>query len=122
MLPAKFTLLQVTPALDAGGVEALTVDVARAAAEAGARSLVASRGGRLEGELARGGGELIRLPMDSRNPLTLLANAARLETVIRERDVSLVHVRSRAPPFGPHGAPESPSSPPITASTARAQA
>jgi len=99
MLPAKFTLLQVTPALDAGGVEALTVDVARAAAEAGARSLVASRGGRLEGELARGGGELIRLPMDSRNPLTLLANAARLETVIREQGVSLVHVRSRAPAF-----------------------
>ena len=98
-LPASFTLLQVTPALDAGGVETLTVDVAAAAAAAGARSLVASRGGRLESALARGGGELIRLPVQARDPLSLLANATRLERLIRREKVSLVHVRSRAPAF-----------------------
>jgi glycosyltransferase involved in cell wall biosynthesis len=89
----------VTPALDAGGVETLTLDMAAATAGAGARSLVASRGGRLEGALAQAGGELIRLPVHSRNPLTLAANAHRLETVIRRENVSLVHVRSRAPAF-----------------------
>jgi glycosyltransferase involved in cell wall biosynthesis len=99
LLPAGFTLLQVTPALDAGGVETLTVDVAAAAAAAGARSLVASRGGQLEGELARVGGELIRLPVQARDPLSLLANAVRLERLIRRERVSLVHVRSRAPAF-----------------------
>jgi glycosyltransferase involved in cell wall biosynthesis len=99
MLPSGFTLLQVTPALDAGGVEALTVDVATAAAAAGARSLVVSRGGRLEGALAFGGGELIRLPIQARDPVSLFANVGRLEEVIRREKVSLVHVRSRAPAF-----------------------
>jgi glycosyltransferase involved in cell wall biosynthesis len=99
MLPEDFTLLQVTPALDGGGVETLTVDMATAVAAAGRRSLVASRGGRLEQALTWGGGELIRLPVQSRSPLTVAANAARLAGVIRREKVSLVHVRSRAPAF-----------------------
>ena len=99
MLPGDFTLLQVTPALDAGGVETLTVEMAAAVSEAGARSLVASKGGRLEEELATRGAELIRLPLDARNPVTMAANAVRLEGVIRREKVSLVHVRSRAPAF-----------------------
>jgi glycosyltransferase involved in cell wall biosynthesis len=99
MLPGDFTVLQVTPALDIGGVETLTVEMAIAVAAAGARSLVASRGGQLEGELARGGAHLIRLPLQLRNPAILVANALRLEAVIRSERVSLVHVRSRAPAF-----------------------
>jgi glycosyltransferase involved in cell wall biosynthesis len=99
MLPGDFTLLQVTPALDIGGVETLTVEMATAAAAAGARSLVASRGGRLEGELVRGGASLIRMPLHRRDPATLASNALRLASVIRQNQVSLVHVRSRAPAF-----------------------
>jgi glycosyltransferase involved in cell wall biosynthesis len=99
MLPGEFTLLQVTPALDAGGVETVTVEMAAAAAEAGARSLVASRGGRLEAELVARGAELIRLPLDARDPVTMAANALRLKGLIRREKVSLVHVRSRAPAF-----------------------
>ena len=98
-LPPHFTLLQVVPALDAGGVEQTTLDVARAVVEAGGRALVASVGGRLEGELAARGGELVRLPMASKNPLTVLQNGGRLERLIGERGVSLVHVRSRAPAY-----------------------
>ncbi len=97
MLPAGFTLLQVTPALDAGGVERTTLDVSKAVVAAGGRSLVASRGGRLEHELAATGGELVRLPLHSRNPLTILANAGRLQEVIRREGVSIIHARSRAP-------------------------
>jgi glycosyltransferase involved in cell wall biosynthesis len=89
----------VTPRLNAGGVERLTIDVARAVAAAGARSLVASHGGRLEPVLASGGGELIRLPVHSKNPLVIAANAVRLARIIRRERVSLVHVRSRAPAF-----------------------
>ncbi|HXV01572.1 MAG TPA: glycosyltransferase [Caulobacteraceae bacterium] len=99
LLPAGFTLLQVVPALGAGGVETVTVEVAAAAAAAGARSLVASHGGALEGELARRGAKLIRLPVHARDPLSLVANAARLEGIIRREKVNLVHVRSRAPAF-----------------------
>jgi glycosyltransferase involved in cell wall biosynthesis len=61
--------------------------------------LVASRGGRLEQALAWGGGELIRLPVDARTPWAIAANGARLARIIRERNVRLVHVRSRAPAF-----------------------
>ncbi len=97
MLPPGFTLLQVTPALDAGGVERTTLDVSKAVVAAGGRSLVASRGGRLEHELAATGGELLKLPLASRNPLTILANAGRLQEAIRRERVSIVHARSRAP-------------------------
>jgi glycosyltransferase involved in cell wall biosynthesis len=45
------------------------------------------------------GGRLARLPVDSKNPLVILANAARLARLIRNEKVSLVHARSRAPAF-----------------------
>lgn len=98
-LPPNFTLLQVVPRLDAGGVERTTVDISRAVVAAGGRSLVASAGGRLEAELAEGGGELVRLPVHSKNPLVMAASAGRLARLIRAERVSLVHVRSRAPAF-----------------------
>jgi glycosyltransferase involved in cell wall biosynthesis len=98
-LPEGFTLLQVTPRLEAGGVEQVTLDLAAAVARAGAGSLVASQGGRLEAELAASGARLARMPVHSKNPFTMAANAARLAAVIRREKVSLIHVRSRAPAF-----------------------
>ena len=95
--PPGAGVLQVTPALDAGGVEQTTLDMARAIARAGGRALVASAGGRLEGELAQRGGELVRLPLDRKALWTLVANAFALERVVQARDVQLVHARSRAP-------------------------
>lgn len=77
----------------------MTLDVAAAVARAGGRSLVASSGGALEGELEASGSRLIRLPAQSKNPLILAANAARLAGVVRREHVSLIHVRSRAPAF-----------------------
>ena len=97
LLPRGACVLQVTPALDAGGVEQTTLDMAQAIAAAGGVALVASAGGRLEAELARRGGELARMPLDRKSPLTLLANALRLERLIRARGVGIVHARSRAP-------------------------
>jgi glycosyltransferase involved in cell wall biosynthesis len=89
----------VTPALDGGGVEEATLDVAAAVAATGAGSIVASRGGRLEGRLRAAGARLARMPAHSKNPFTLAANAARLAGLIRREKVSLTHVRSRAPAF-----------------------
>ena len=94
-----FTLLQVTPRLDGGGVERVTLDTAAAVVRAGGRSLVASRGGTLADALGREGSLLFRLPVDSRNPLVQAVNTARLAMLIRRERVSLVHVRSRAPAF-----------------------
>lgn len=66
---------------------------------AGGRALVASRGGALESSLAQAGGELIRLPVHTRDPLAIVRNIGRLTRLIRKERVSLAHVRSRAPAF-----------------------
>ncbi|MFW6413436.1 MAG: glycosyl transferase, partial [Oceanicaulis sp.] len=69
-------ILQVIPELDAGGAERTTIEVAEAVVRAGGRCLVASRGGRLEGELSAAGGELVRLDVKTKNPVSLWRNAA----------------------------------------------
>ena len=97
--PLRAAILQVTPELDAGGVEQTTLDVAEAIVRAGGRALVASAGGRLEPDLRSRGGELFRMPVQSRNPLIMMGNAGRLRDLIARERVGLVHVRSRAPAF-----------------------
>ena len=96
-LPPDFCLLQITPRLDTGGVEQTTLDVAQAVVRAGGRALVASYGGRLAPDLKARGGELVRLPMDSKNPFTVWRNGDRLTRLIKREGVSLVHARSRMP-------------------------
>jgi glycosyltransferase involved in cell wall biosynthesis len=98
-LPSNFALLQVIPELETGGAEQTTLDVARAVVQAGGRAIVASRGGRMAGELQARGGELVALPVQSKNPLVMLANRGRLARLIDDDHVNLVHVRSRAPAF-----------------------
>ncbi len=92
------TILQVIPALDAGGAERTTIEIAAALREAGATALVASAGGRMERELKAAGGELISLPtIGSKSPVDLVSNALKLSRLMLERRVDLVHARSRAP-------------------------
>jgi glycosyltransferase involved in cell wall biosynthesis len=71
--------------------------MAEAISRAGGLALVASAGGRLEPDLAAAGGELIKLPVDTKNPFTALANAFRLARIVRRRRVEIIHARSRAP-------------------------
>lgn len=91
------TILQVLPSLDSGGVERGTVEIASYLASQGHRALVASAGGRLVAELEAAGATHFTLPLKSKNPLTIWANIARLERLIRENKVDVVHARSRAP-------------------------
>ncbi|THD81870.1 MAG: glycosyltransferase [Phenylobacterium sp.] len=98
-LPPDFTLLQVVPELETGGAEQTTIDVARAVIAAGGKALVATRGGRMTARLVADGARLAQMPVNTKNPLTMLGNAARLVALIRQEKVSLVHVRSRAPAF-----------------------
>lgn len=91
------SVLQVTPELNAGGVERTTIEMAEAISRAGGLALVASAGGRLEPDLEAAGGELIRLPVHSKNPFSAAANAFKLARIARARGVNLIHARSRAP-------------------------
>jgi len=94
---SKPVILQVIPALDTGGAERTTLDVAAALVREGFTALVASRGGRLEDELARSGAELVRMNAASKSPRIMLSNALGLRDLIRKRNVKLIHARSRAP-------------------------
>ncbi|NBN80314.1 glycosyltransferase [Microvirga tunisiensis] len=90
-------ILQVIPDLETGGAERTTVDVAAAVVARGWRALVVSEGGRLVPDLEAAGAEHVVLPVGSKNPVTILANARRLARLARERGVSVIHARSRAP-------------------------
>lgn len=90
-------VLQVLPALVTGGVERGTIEVAQALMDAGHKAVVASQGGPLVRELARMGAVHVDLPLASKNPWVIRANAGRLAALIREQGVQIVHARSRAP-------------------------
>ena len=91
------TVLQVLPRLDSGGVERGSIEIAQAIVEAGGRALVASAGGRLTKRLESVGGEAVQMPLASKNPFRIKANAKRLVELIQNEGVHIVHARSRAP-------------------------
>lgn len=87
-------VIQILPALDAGGVERGTVEVAAGLVRAGHRAVVISAGGRLVQELKQAGGEHIDLPIGTKS-LLLLRCIPTLRRLFAEADI--VHVRSRFP-------------------------
>jgi len=91
------TILQIVPRLDTGGAELSTIEIVDALVRAGAQALVATEGGRMAERITALGGELIVMPLESKNPATILANGRRLARLVRARSVSLLHARSRAP-------------------------
>lgn len=98
------TILQVIPDLAAGGAERTTVEMAEAITLAGGRALVVSEGGRLEDQLKTAGGELIKMKVATKNPLTIRANVAKIAALIEGEHISLIHARSRAPAWSAYEA------------------
>ncbi len=90
-------VLQVLPSLVTGGVERGTIEITQAVAEAEGVALVASAGGPLVSLIERAGGRHVTFPLQAKGPFAIWRNAERLETLIREEHVSIVHARSRAP-------------------------
>ena len=91
------TVLQVIPALEIGGAERGTIDVAAALVKAGWRALVVSEGGRMVSDLEAVGAEHIVKPMASKNPLQMALNVSTLRRIIENEQVDIIHARSRAP-------------------------
>ena len=90
------TVLQALPALETGGVERGTVDVAVELARRGRRSLVMSAGGALTVELDAAGVQHHTWPIGKKSPLTPLL-AARLRRFLQEEKVDILHASSRLP-------------------------
>ncbi|MDX2290111.1 MAG: glycosyltransferase family 4 protein [Hyphomicrobiaceae bacterium] len=91
------TILQIIPQLDTGGAELSAVEITAAVVAAGGRAIVLSEGGRLVADIAAAGGEHVMFPAASKNPVTMLANARRLERLFAAESIDIVHARSRAP-------------------------
>lgn len=94
---SPFTILQIIPALDAGGAERTTVEITKAITDVGGRALVATGGGRLADRVRAAKGEIIELPVGSKNPLTIVQNSRRIAAIVADQGVDILHVRSRAP-------------------------
>jgi glycosyltransferase involved in cell wall biosynthesis len=90
-------VLQVLPSLrHSGGARSVT-DIARAVAEAGVGSFVASSGGPLAGDLLRAGARSVELPLDSQNFLIIRRNVQRLARLIRQHHITIVHAQGAGP-------------------------
>ncbi|HTV85211.1 MAG TPA: glycosyltransferase [Dyella sp.] len=95
--PARaLTVVQLIPALRAGGAERSVLEVGQALVQAGHRSVVISAGGRMTAQLQAEGSEHITLDI-GRKSLGTLARLGRLRRVLRELNPDVVHVRSRLP-------------------------
>ena len=92
----KLTVLQLLPALESGGVERGTLEVAQALVEHGHRALVMSAGGRLVAPLVASGAEHFAWPIGEKSFKTLLL-VGKLRTFLREQKVDIIHARSRVP-------------------------
>ncbi|MCK5295889.1 MAG: glycosyltransferase family 4 protein, partial [Alphaproteobacteria bacterium] len=90
-------VLQVLPQLETGGVERGTVDTALELKSAGWKPIVVSAGGSMVYELKRAGIEHVEMPVHSKNPFVMYSNISRLAKLIKEKNVDVVHARSRAP-------------------------
>ena len=92
----RLTVVQILPALDAGGVERGTLEVGKHLVEHGHRSIVISAGGRLVEQLVREGSEHVQWDI-GRKRLWTLRLIPRLRRFLRDNRVDILHVRSRMP-------------------------
>ena len=92
----RLTVVQLLPALESGGVERSTLEIAEALVRAGHRALVVSAGGRLVPRLQALGAEHIALDIGRKSLLTL-RHARALRALFAREQVDLVHARSRLP-------------------------
>jgi len=97
MVPERrLTVLQVLPALESGGVERGTLEVARHLVAHGHRSMVLSAGRRLTERLLREGSEHITWDIGRKHPATLFL-IPKLRHLLVEAHVDILHLRSRMP-------------------------
>ena len=96
MVGRPLTVLQMLPALESGGVERGTLEVAGELVRCGHRSLVMSSGGQLLARLRAHGSEHFDWPV-GRKSLLSLRLVRPLRRFFREQNINIVHARSRMP-------------------------
>ena len=97
LMSSKIKILQVIPRLGYGGAETGCYDLAHYLSENGCSSYIVTSGGELIKYIDKKKVKLIKLPVQSKNPLLILLNSLILILVILFFNISIVHARSRAP-------------------------
>jgi glycosyltransferase involved in cell wall biosynthesis len=92
----RLSVAQLVPALNGGGVERGTLEVARELIQRRHRSVVISGDGRLVPQLVNEGSEHLRWPLGIKSPLTLRWIWP-LRRWLTEQRIDILHARSRMP-------------------------
>jgi hypothetical protein len=96
-MSSNLKVLQVIPRLGYGGAETGCYDLAHYLAENNCSSYIVTSGGELVKHINKKKVKLIRLPVQSKNPIIIFFNSIVLTFIILFFNISIVHARSRAP-------------------------
>jgi len=96
-MSSNIKVLQVIPRLGYGGAETGCYDIAHYLPENNCKSFIVTSGGELIKFIDKKKVKLIRLPVQSKNPLLIFFNSIILIGIILYYNITIVHARSRAP-------------------------
>ena len=96
-MKTKIKVLQVIPKLGFGGAETGCYDLAHFLAEQECKSFLITSGGELLKFVRRDKIKVIRLPVQSKNPIIIVINSIVIFFIILFYNIDIVHARSRAP-------------------------
>ena len=96
-MSSNLKVLQVIPKLGYGGAETGCYDIAHYLPENKCESFIVTSGGDLIKYVDKNKVKIIKLPVQSKNPLLILFNTIALIIIILFYKIDIVHARSRAP-------------------------
>ena len=96
-MSSTIKVLQVIPKLGFGGAETGCYDLAHFLAEQECKSFLITSGGELLKFVRRDKVKVIRLPVQSKNPIIMFVNFIIIFFIILFYNIDIVHARSRAP-------------------------
>ena len=96
-MTSDLKVLQVIPKLGYGGAETGCYDIAHYLYENNCKSYIITSGGELIKFIDKKKVKLIRLPVQSKNPIIMLVNTIIISLIIIFFNINIVHARSRAP-------------------------
>ena len=96
-MTTKINVLQVIPKLGYGGAETGCYDIAHYLAEQNCGSYIVTSGGELLKFVKKNKVKVFKLPVHSKNPLTIILNTIIMIFLILFKKINIVHARSRAP-------------------------
>jgi glycosyltransferase involved in cell wall biosynthesis len=96
-MSTKIKVLQVIPKLGFGGAETGCYDIAHYLSEQNCKSFLITSGGQLLKYVRRDKVKVIRLPVNSKNPIVIFFNFIIIFFILLIYKIDIVHARSRAP-------------------------